>query len=72
MVSSGWLVATEDARVEGRYLNKEACSSAVNRMVPGDLSPQTILLGSGAAFLKAGILVPALWITKWVRGSDLN
>jgi len=40
----------------------------VNRMVPGDLSPQTILLGSGAAFLKAGILVPALWITKWLRG----
>ena len=39
-------------------------------MVPGDLSSQTILLGSGTAFLKLGILVPALW--KWLRGSDLN
>jgi len=37
MVSSGWL--TEDARVEGRYLNKEACSSAVNRMVRRSLAP---------------------------------
>jgi hypothetical protein len=38
-------------------------------MCPGDLSPQTILLGSGAAFRKTGFRPRG---SKWLRGAAMR